>query len=348
MMFSQEKASVRRMYQHSDKFITAGDTAVMEGFEYFTTPTYKSKTGAVKSRFRMIAHNQGLRGMLRLGRKFLRLAPSIKRNIDQNYHDMEEYFATIEKNRPIQHTPAAIVDAFPNSKLWDDLKSYAWNHHKLIVGFTEVPREYVFEGKAIPFQYALIFAQEMQKEPIEKAPALDAGIEVLTVYNSLGIATNSIANWMRMNFGITCMANNPLGGLIDTVPLAAKAGLGGIGKQGLLITEKFGPRCRISPIFIDQRIFEFTDSKEHEWIHEFCMRCGSCARCCPTSAIHSEAKLTKSYQNNLTQNRYESYDRERCFTSFAATMGCAVCISVCPFSKNPAQYDKMKKIITKG
>ena len=348
MMFSQEKAFVRRMYQHADKFTTAGDMAVMEGFEYFTTPTFKNKAGAVKSRFKMIVDNQGIRGMLRLGRKFLRFVPSIKKNINQNYRDMEEYIATIEKNHPIQHSPAAVVDAFPNSRLWNDLKSYVWDHHKLIVGFTEVPREYVFEGKAIPFRYALIFAQEMKKDPIEKAPALDAGIEVITVYNSLGVATNSIAHWMRTNFGITCMANHPLGGLIDTVPLAAKAGLGAIGKQGLLITEKFGPRCRISPIFIDQKIFEFTDSNEHEWIHDFCVRCGSCARSCPTAAIHSEPKLSKSYQNSLVQDRYESYDREKCFSSFAATMGCAVCIRVCPFSKNPAQYDKMKKTITKG
>jgi epoxyqueuosine reductase QueG len=260
---------------------------------------------------------------------------------------MNGYMTAMEQGQSSKHTPDRILESYPNHQLWEDLRTYAWEHYKVIIGFTELPREYIFEGKAVPFRYALIFAQEMKKQPIEKAPELDAGIEVITVYNSLGIATNEIAHWLRTKYDITCMANHPLGGLVDTVPLSAKAGLGAIGKNGLLITKEFGPRCRISPIFIDQKLFEFTDSKEHEWIHDFCAKCGLCVQSCPTSAIYSEPLLTKEFHSSSIPDRYETYDREKCFASFAATMGCAVCIRTCPFSKNPANYDKMKENILK-
>ena len=39
-------------------------------------------------------------------------------------------------------------------ELWNSLTEYAWEKHRVVVGFTEVPQEYIFEGKAIPFKYA--------------------------------------------------------------------------------------------------------------------------------------------------------------------------------------------------
>ncbi|MTI69684.1 MAG: epoxyqueuosine reductase [Firmicutes bacterium] len=342
MNSKEEKKFLTRLKKFPEKICKASDTAVMEGFEYFTTSEYKKKSGAIKNRAKKMFANQGLKGGIRLATHMAKRMPSMLNNIKKNYKDMDDYLCSLENGKEIPHTSEKVVKTFPNKGIWNDLLQYSWNKHKVIVGFTKVPEEYIFEGKAIPFQYALVFAQKMKKEPIEKAPELDAGMEVMNTYNSLGIATNDIIKWLKTKYEIMGMANHPLGGLVDFVPLAEKAGLGLIGRHGMVITKEFGPRCRISPIFIDKKIFEPTDTIEHEWIREFCNKCGNCARSCPVEAIYKKPKFVQISHSENTKDRYESYDREKCFVSFSATMGCAVCISVCPFSRNPKTYDKMK------
>ncbi|MDI3517253.1 MAG: hypothetical protein PWP09_1319 [Thermotogota bacterium] len=342
-VFKEEKKFVERLKKFPDRFLIAGENSVMEGFEYFKTPEYKNKPGAVQSRLKTLIAYQDIWNLLRLAATFVRIMPSMVRNINKNFEDMEEYLSAVESGGSIPTTNKDLINSYPNKRLWEELKDYAWKKHRAIVGFTELPQEYVFAGKAVPFRYALIFAQEMKREAIEKAPKVDAGIEVIKVYNSLGIATNDIANWLRKS-GVICMANHPLGGLTDLVPLAEKAGLGAIGRHGLLITKEFGPRCRLSPIFLEQKLFEFTDSnsKEYSWISKFCSNCGNCIKSCPTNAIYSERKLSIKYNKENLKDRFECYDREKCFAYFSATMGCGVCIKVCPFSKNPRIYDRLK------
>jgi len=343
-----EERFIARLAKHEDKMVCNHKNAVMEGFEYFRTEEYKSKPESVKNRGRMMLESHGLREMLRLVNHIRKRVPSMLGNINKNFSDMEPYLKRLESGGLIPETPKEMIDAYPNKGIWSEIKKYAWEKYGVIVGFTKVPEEYVFEGKGIPFQYALVFAQEMKKDAIEKAPELDAGMEVMNVYNSLGIATNEINQWLNERYGIIGMANHPLGGLVDFIPLADKGGLGKIGRHGLLITKEFGPRCRISPIFIDHELFEVTDTHEHDWIKNFCQNCGNCIRNCPVNAIYDQPILSVDYQNQELENRYETFDREACFTSFAAHMGCAVCIKSCPFSKNPNIYEKMKTKLSKG
>ncbi|MDC7233855.1 MAG: hypothetical protein PQJ58_11550, partial [Spirochaetales bacterium] len=302
------------------------------------SPEYKEKPGAVQSRIKRMNDCFSGKDKIRLIKTFATIMPSMKRNINRNFSDMKPYLKG--QNNPAGKTRTPVIDSVKKAEIWEDLKRYAWDNHRAVPGFTRLPEEYVFKNKAVPFRYALVFIQEMDKSAIEKAPEIDAGMEVIKVYNSLGIATNDIARWLRDKYGINCMANHPLGGLVDTVPLARNAGLGAIGRNGLLITREFGPRCRISPIFLEEELFDYTDSDRHDWVENFCARCGSCARSCPVSCIYDTPRTTLKYEG--LKDRCENYDREKCFTSFSATMGCAVCISVCPFSKKPENYDKLK------
>ena len=38
----------------------------------------------------------------------------------------------------------------------------------------------------------------------------------------------------------------------------------------------------------------------------------------------------------------KSIDREKCFPYFFKTVGCSVCIKVCPFAKGKQAYEKLK------
>lgn len=228
-----------------------------------------------------------------------------------------------------------------NQELWEELKEYAsekWGIKK--IGFTRIPPEFIFSGKFISYPYALVFIEEMRKDPIDKAPEHAAGVETMRVYWHLGNAVNDIARWLRKK-GIKCQPNHPLDGLTVTPPLAGKAGLGWQSQFGLLITPEFGVRQRIAPIFIDKQHFKITDSLEHEWIEEYCSTCGICIEECPTEAINE--KRVPYLEGIETIGALKScIDRPKCYPYFLETTGCSVCVKVCPFSRGGGVYDELK------
>lgn len=341
-----EKQHIIRAQRFPDQVLMPDFTSVQEQFEYLRGPEFKiwlKRTG--EKRHKALFSN-GISGFIKLVRAFGRNIRGIVNNRRKNFEDVEEYLSTLEQTGKLPQVSDGLLGSFPNTELWADLKSYAWEKHRLLVGFTELPGQYIFAGKVVLFRYALVFIQEMRKEPIELAPRVDAGVEVITVYNSLGQATNDVADWLRKNHKVVCMANHPLGGIVDTTPLAEKAGLGAIGHSGLLITPEFGPRCRISPIFISDKLFEFTDNNKHDWVSAFCATCHRCEKSCPMDAILTEKKVTARYNGNF-KDRTETIDRERCFLYFSRTMGCALCIKNCPFSKDPRDYQKRKEKLSR-
>ncbi len=234
----------------------------------------------------------------------------------------------------------------PDNKLWDALNEYARDKWGIIkIGFTKLPKELIFQGRYVLFPYALIFIDEMRKERIKMAPLAPAGAEAVRIYAHLGSAVNDIARWLRSN-GIKCQPQHPLGGLTLTPPLAAKAGLGWQGKQGLLITPEFGVRQRIAPIFIESPVFEFTDSFEHKWIENYCTTCGLCAKRCPGKAILNERIISADNIEGIGQIR-TSTEIMKCFEHFDLHFGCSVCVKVCPFSQGSGSYERIKSYFEK-
>jgi epoxyqueuosine reductase QueG len=193
------------------------------------------------------------------------------------------------------------------------------------------------------FRHALVFMQEMNKDKIDTAPGIKAGDETIRIYAELGEAVADIADWLRSK-GIRSQAVHPLGGLVVTPPLAGKAGLGGQGMHGFLITPEFGPRQRLAPIFIEGKLFEYTDNDEHIWIEQYCKNCRICQKECPTDAILDERVI--SVENIPGFGALKTcIDREKCFPYFAETLGCSICVKVCPFSNGKETYEKLKNTI---
>lgn len=264
----------------------------------------------------------------------MKIYKDITHGIKSCYNDIEPYFTKISNSSDYSYDP----------NLWNDLLHYTRNNWDIVkVGFTEIPQQLIFQGKFILFRYALIFMQEMNKNRIDTAPNPPAGQEAMRVYASLGLAVNDIARWLRKR-GIRCQSNHPLGGLTLTPPLAGKAGMGWYGRQGVLITPEFGPRQRLAPIYVEHKLFEFTDNVEHKWIEKYCEKCGACARECPAEAIFEE-KRPYIYNVLGLETIKKCIDADKCFPYFEANFGCSICIKICPFSEGKAAYDRLKKTI---
>jgi ferredoxin len=110
-------------------------------------------------------------------------------------------------------------------------------------------------------------------------------------------------------------------------PLVARdAGLGEIGRMGLLMTPELGPRVRLAvvttemPLLTDERSFDYTTI-------DFCARCKKCAEICPADAIPSGDR------EMIGGVRRWQIDQEACFTLWCKIgTDCGRCVSVCPYS----------------
>lgn len=339
-----EREYLNRVIKYPNQVQMFHKDSVQEGFEYF------QYQGQIKnnSRYISVIINKilavGLKNFPKMIKIFIKNMPTITRGKKECFTDTNEYLDEFEKTEKLTRSESPLIKNYPNEELWRELTDYAWDKWKVIIGCTELPNQLIFKGKAVLFKFALVCIQEMDREQINKAPKLSAGEEVIGVYASLGLAVNDIARWLRNKYGIRCQSNHPLGGLVDTSPLAAKAGMGWQGHNGLLITPQYGQLQRIAPIFVEDKIFQFTDNHEHLWIEDFCKKCRKCEKACPTQAIYSEKQPAIENVPGIYQTR-TCIDRLKCYPQFNKTLGCSICIKVCPFSQGDKNYYKIKKAL---
>jgi ferredoxin len=325
---------LERGSEYPDLVYSAHPDSVQEGFEYLHTarsdlrPSMGEHLTNANPKRRMDIPIQAKGNMIKI-------RSDIQKGSSQSWEDIEPYFDELEAT-PFEPKPG----------LWDELKKMVgktWDDVRL--GFTELPQQMIFRGKFTLFRYALIVSQEMKKDRIDYAPGFQAGQEVMRVYGSLGLVVNDIARWLRKH-SVRCQSNHPMGGLTNTPSLAGKAGMGWQGHSGLLVTPEYGPRVRLAPVFIEHKIFEFTDNREHDWIEEYCELCKLCAKACPIQAINPKKNVAIDNVPGVDAMR-TCIDRESCFEYFNKTMGCSVCVKVCPFSNGGDVYKQLKRVLQK-
>ncbi len=217
--------------------------------------------------------------------------------------------------------PAAVASI----EFLNDLRAFAKSHGVDPLEFVKLPRDLIFQHMGVLYDNAIILAMEMSQELIDKAPSQDTMNMVFETYDELGIAANKIAEFLREK-GFGAQADHPLGGLVLFPPLAQKAGIGFVGKHGLLITPEFGSRVRLAAVYTSIENLPFAEQNDHSWIADYCSSCGLCIRGCPPRAILNESIVHDTGQTtNIKQ--------AECFEYFLLNYACSLCIKVCPFSK---------------
>jgi reductive dehalogenase len=173
--------------------------------------------------------------------------------------------------------------------------------------------------------YAIAFTVEMDKEMVGAAPSASIVMESAQQYLESGIIALQVASFIR-NLGYEARAH--IDGNYEVVcPLVARdAGLGEIGRMGLLMTPRLGPRVRISVVTTDLPLIIDKPLNGHSYT-DFCTICRKCADACPSQAISFDP--LQDIDNVL---RWQ-INQEKCFTLWC-TLGtdCGRCVSVCPYS----------------
>lgn len=188
-------------------------------------------------------------------------------------------------------------------------------------------REFVLPEEC---RYAVVMAFEMDYELVRTSPSWLSGVATGKGYSMMAITASMLAQFIR-GLGYKAMPSG--NDSASSIPLAIDAGLGELGRNGMLITPDYGPRVRISKVFTDLPLAP--DEPIEFGVHEFCTRCEKCAEYCPGQAIMYGERTTEPCNIcNATGHLKWPINAERCFAFWAKNGGsCINCIQVCPFNK---------------
>ena len=203
------------------------------------------------------------------------------------------------------------------------------------VGVTELKDYHYYShlGRQEPYgapiakehRFALAFTVEMHKENVDFAPLAPTVLESADQYVRAGVLAVKTALMLR-KLGYAARAHID-GNYRVICPLVARdAGLGEIGRMGLLMTPKLGPRVRIGVVTTNLPLLTDTYVPDKAMI-DFCLQCSKCADNCPGKAIpYGERR----WDHNVLRWKINA---EACYTYWTISgTDCARCIQVCPFS----------------
>ena len=194
------------------------------------------------------------------------------------------------------------------------------------------------------FQYAIAIAIEMDYNHVQTSPSAASSAATGLGYSKMAFTVGLVAHFIR------CMGYAAIPSGNDTalsIPIAVEAGLGELGRNGLLITEKYGPRVRLCKVFTDMPLIP--DSPKYFGAERFCNLCKKCARDCPSQAISNEGKCSEAItaSNNSGILKW-MINPEQCYRFWGANRtDCSNCIRVCPFNQRPGWHHDLVRYFIK-
>jgi len=216
------------------------------------------------------------------------------------------------------------------------LKEYARSFGAVEVGVTELRAYHIYShiGRGtgvygapvqLDHRWALAFSIEMDHGRIRHAPAAPVVEESARQYVE-GAKIAVILAAMIRRLGYPARAHID-GNYRVIAPLVARdAGLGEIGRMGLLMTPRLGPRVRLGVVTTDMPLVA-DDPADDLSVLDFCSICRKCATNCPVAAIPAGERTA------VGEGLRWAIDSERCFRYWNLVgTDCATCVRVCPYS----------------
>jgi epoxyqueuosine reductase len=191
---------------------------------------------------------------------------------------------------------------------------------------------------------AVVLAIPMDYHTVRSASQPIANIATGLGYSQMAIVANLVASFIRyMGYRAIPSGNDTA----MSIPMAMAAGLGELGRLGLLVTEKHGPRVRLCKVFTDMPLAP--DRYRPFGVAEFCKVCKLCTRYCPAKAI-SDGDMTTEGPTMSNQHGPRKWyiNPERCFSYWAEKqVSCSRCIRSCAFNKLPGPLHDLTRAIIK-
>ena len=222
------------------------------------------------------------------------------------------------------------------SEFTQTVKYLAIHYGALDVGITTLKPGHIYShigrgsgvyGAAVdlPHPHGIAFTVEMDFDLTGAAPHPPITMETGRQYVEAARVAVQLATFIR-DLGYSARAHID-GNYRVIVPLVARdAGLGEIGRMGLLMTPRLGPRVRLGVVTTDLPLNPETYTPDESTL-DFCQICKKCALNCPSQSISQE---DQKMDNGVLRWKI---DPESCYHYWRVVgTDCGKCMAVCPYS----------------
>ena len=240
--------------------------------------------------------------------------------------------------------PQADVVAQKTAQEWtEEVKNFVPHNDGDIAGIAEMQPEWVYEGFEVRGKYVIVIGVAHDYEMIRHAPSEPGGdqraaIEVGNQYTRGAVAGAKLANFILSQGYYAYSYPGPSPTSLSIMPAALAAGLGELGKHGSIINRELGASFRLAAVVTDMPLE--VDTPDEFGADEFCQSCQICTDQCPPAAITDHKHMVRG-----VEKWYVDFDK--CIPYFGETMGCAICIAVCPWSRPGVGDNLVKKMARK-
>lgn len=164
-------------------------------------------------------------------------------------------------------------------------------------------------------------------------PVLPEVVEVMRVYVRLATIAVTLASYIRA-LGYGARAQVMPNYQVLTVPVAIDAGMGELGRHGLMITKELGSALKLATVTTDLPMA--FDQPRDIGVAEFCRDCRICAESCPCGAI------PRGEQTVSGGVRKWRINPEACFSVWNTTgTDCGVCLASCPWTNRRTPFHRI-------
>jgi epoxyqueuosine reductase QueG len=191
------------------------------------------------------------------------------------------------------------------------------------VGIAEMRPEWVFEGLSVSQRWIIVIGVAHEYAAMATAPEATAAAEVIRQYARGNQVAKALASAIRALGHEAKPHGGPLAGPVVLIPAAIECGFGELGKHGSIINRELGSSFRLASVLTDLPLLP--DRSDTFGADEFCLNCRACADACPPDAIVHSKQMVRG-----TLKWYVDFDK--CLPYFNETMGCGICLAVCPWS----------------
>ncbi len=212
-----------------------------------------------------------------------------------------------------------------------------WVYSRYYDRVTQEEGDLSLEGEPAPesetnisYDYAIAIAVKMDWEGIKESPDWKASAAVAKGYSNVAEVASKLAKYIR---GLGYPAVPSGNDTTLSVPISIDAGLGELGRNGLLMTPDYGPNVRLAQVLTDLPLED--DNPIDFGIQKFCSDCDECADACPVDAIPfgEKSEETPGGISNLEGMERWTVDTPSCLGFWVDNdKRCANRIAACPWS----------------
>ncbi len=324
------------------KWMPADERASMEGVERFDERDHMFARAELKYHPKLL-------------RSWEKMSPE-KAEIDRKIHVLPELgeqgsrffdealspmaaaaFSVLERSYPalVDRCPAS-MKGLEGEELFEALQLLASRYGAVDLGVTRTrPWHYYSHGGRQAEEWgreieareetAIVIVVPMDFRTIRLAPTAAVLMESSRMYVEAATIAQMVAEFLCLQ-GYEARAHVDARYQVLCVPLAEAAGLGHVGRMGILMHRIYGPCIRLSVVTTEAELPE--TSGDYSWMENFCRICKKCAKNCPSRAILDGQRPSS---RNFS---HWSIDQESCYSFWRrAGSDCSVCIASCPFTK---------------